>query len=288
MQPAVSTKNSQKEGLRKVARTRLSEPADLAQLPRMAGCASDVSDPFPDGAAMPKSGSMQEIPMQTGSEASSGRPEQGAVNVTLHGIPPLLRYALSSAICEFAEPRNVHMYDQVCRDEPPEGMDEPHVAVVLAAAHRENTLTEMKQAADQHPAAQLLVLALKPDDDEAVRLIRSGARGYLSIGEEPGEFVCAISAVAGGSVFVSPSLQASVALRYLGPDAEGPEDDLTVRERAVLRLLAEGIRHEDIASILCVGVRTVDTHRTNLMRKLGLRSNVELVHFAIRHRLIHL
>jgi DNA-binding NarL/FixJ family response regulator len=227
--------------------------------------------------------------MQTASVALSARPGQAPINVALHGIPPLLRYALNNAVCEFDDPRHVLMQEE-CADEADqrgEGLEEPDVVVVLGTARPASTLNELKRATDRHPAARMLVLALKPDDGDAVRLIRSGAHGYISIGEEPIEFVTAIAAIAGGSVFVSPSLQALVAERYLSPD-EAPEKELTARELVVLRMLTEGMRNEDIASILFIGVKTVDTHRMNLMRKLGLRTNVELVHFAIRRQLIEL
>lgn len=222
-------------------------------------------------------------------EAVVGR---NIINVTLQDIPPLLHYALGNLVAEYDGPRHMIVRDEDGR--PSDGIalscmeDSPHVMVILATAHPENTLRNLRQALRKHPHALPLVLALKCDAEDAARLIRVGARGYLTITEPPGEFTHAIATIAGGSVFVPPSLQESFATRYLCPADDLPESQLTSRELSVLRLLAEGIGNKEIAANLFISVKTVDTHRMNLMRKLGLRTNVDVVRFAIRRELITL
>jgi len=236
--------------------------------------------------------------MQMVSERLSGVIGQEAVlarniiNVTLQDIPPLLHYALGNLVADHQGPRHIVVRDAKVR--PFDGValngmeGSPHIVVILASSHPENTLRDLRQVLRKHPHALPLVLALKCDADDAARLIRVGARGYLTITEPPGEFTHAIATIAGGSVFVPPSLQESFATRYLCPADDLPESRLTSRELSVLRLLAEGMCNKAIAANLFISVKTVDTHRMNLMRKLGLRTNVDVVRFAIRRELITL
>ena len=220
--------------------------------------------------------------------------DRSIINVTLRGIPPLLRYALSMAICEFHGSQHVimheddstgHSYDATGSDAT---KNPPHIVVILAVGHSEDTSRELKHALRTHPQSQPLILALKRDDDDAARLIRSGARGYVAISEPPIAFMMAITAIASGTLFVPLSLQESFAVRYLCPSNDQPESQLTARELSVLRLLAEGLCNKEVAARLFISVKTVDTHRMNLMRKLGLRTNVDIVRFAIRRELIEL
>ncbi|WP_266156952.1 LuxR C-terminal-related transcriptional regulator [Dyella silvatica] len=222
--------------------------------------------------------------------------DPGPIRITLLGIPSLLRYALGRAIAEFDESRRMVILEDGPSTEPPasnspsiHGADAAaHVVVVLASHPTESSLHELKRTLRHHHGAHPLMMALKRDDDEAARLIRCGARGYIALSEPAAEWITAITRVAKGALFVPRSLQESFATRYLSPAADTPESQLTGRELSVLRLLAEGRRNDEIATSLFISVKTVDTHRMNLMRKLQLRSNVDIVRFALRRQLIEL
>ncbi|WP_184603137.1 response regulator transcription factor [Rhodanobacter sp. MP1X3] len=198
------------------------------------------------------------------------------------------------AVSEFHGSQHVIVHEDDSTDHPYDttgagGTESaPHIVVILAVGHSESTSRELKQALRRHPQSQPLMLALKRDDDDAARLIRSGARGYVAISEPPRAFMTAITAIASGTLFVPLSLQESFAVRYLCPGNDQPESQLTSRELSVLRLLAEGLCNKEVAARLFISVKTVDTHRMNLMRKLGLRTNVDIVRFAIRRELIEL
>ena len=131
--------------------------------------------------------------MQMVSERLSGVIGQEAVlarniiNVTLQDIPPLLHYALGNLVADHQGPRHIVVRDAKVR--PFDGValngmeGSPHIVVILASSHPENTLRDLRQVLRKHPHALPLVLALKCDADDAARLIRVGARGYLTITE---------------------------------------------------------------------------------------------------------
>lgn len=134
---------------------------------------------------------------------------------------------------------------------------------------------------------RLLVLSTETSESSALRMLRAGAHGIL-VPETTADTVTeALHTVHRGEMYLTRDLQRACAERYLGvaPD-RSPEDNLTDREYQVLRLLANGYINREIAEQLGVGVKTIDTHRANLLRKLGLRHNVDLVRFAIRQRLV--
>lgn len=222
--------------------------------------------------------------------------ERGRIQITLLGIPSLLRYALGRAIADFDPSRRMVILEEGRPAEPPANDSssshaadaDAHVMVVLAGQQTESSLHELKRTLRHHPGAHPLMMALKRNDDEAARLIRCGARGYIALSEPAAEWITAIARVAQGALFVPRSLQESFATRYLSPTDDAPESQLTTRELSVLRLLAEGMRNDEIATSLFISVKTVDTHRMNLMRKLQLRSNVDIVRFALRRHLIEL
>jgi DNA-binding NarL/FixJ family response regulator len=222
--------------------------------------------------------------------------DPGRIRISLLGIPSLLRYALGRAIAEFDESRRMVILEDGRTSEPPandppapHGDDaDAHVVIVLASHRTESSLHELKRTLRHHGDAHPLMMALKRDDDEAARLIRCGARGYIALSEPASEWVTAIARIAKGALFVPRSLQESFATRYLSPADDTPESQLTARELSVLRLLAEGMRNDEIAASLFISVKTVDTHRMNLMRKLQLRTNVDIVRFALRRQLIEL
>jgi len=133
----------------------------------------------------------------------------------------------------------------------------------------------------------LLIIMLVEWDDFAIRLVRAGARGILYPSAGAAELADAIRTVAARQTYLPPTLQKTLAQRYV---AGGPTliDALTPRELQFMRKLALGMGAREIAEDLGVSVKTADSHRANLLRKLGARNNVELARLALRHGLIAL
>jgi two-component system invasion response regulator UvrY len=145
------------------------------------------------------------------------------------------------------------------------------------------TLHEIKTI---QPQARALVLTAYPEADYAVRAIRAGAVGYLTKDRSMEQLVEAIRRVYRGGMYVSPSLGEALAAR-LGGGARGPaHEELSDREFQVLRGLAEGEPLKAIARRLEVSPKTITTYRTRIFQKLSLRTNAELVRYAIEHKLL--
>lgn len=141
----------------------------------------------------------------------------------------------------------------------------------------------LRRAKHRHPELKILVLTMHASREAVTRAIREGADGYLLKDSAVQDLVAAIGAVMQGGTYYSPPIQKELAdLVRGGRSARAPLEQLTDRERQVLRLVAEGLSTKEIASRLSISARTVETHRAHLMRKLGLRSVALLTQFAIR------
>jgi DNA-binding NarL/FixJ family response regulator len=128
------------------------------------------------------------------------------------------------------------------------------------------------------PALRVVVLSMHDNTEYVREALRAGAVGYVPKDSPAEEIVDAIHAVMAGGQYLSASVAAAL-------QRPGGDDTLTPREREVLALIAEGLSSKDIGERLAMGVRTVETHRTNLRRKLNLASAAALVRYAVeRHR----
>jgi NarL family two-component system response regulator LiaR len=136
------------------------------------------------------------------------------------------------------------------------------------------------------PSVRILVLTMHSDAEYVARAIHLGADGYLLKDSAAQDLVAAIEAVLAGRVFYSPEVQRQLSDLLRVRSGTGPLQRLTDRERAVLALIAAGLSTREIGARLGIGIRTVETHRANLMRKLGLRSVALLTQFAIREGLV--
>jgi DNA-binding NarL/FixJ family response regulator len=137
----------------------------------------------------------------------------------------------------------------------------------------------------EKPRLRILVLSMHQEMQYAVRAIKSGASGYLTKESAPAQLEQAIRKIAGGGAYISAEVAEQLALGAM-PGGEGlPHESLSDREFEVFRLLVAGDAVSDIAAKLNLSVKTVSTHKANLMQKLGLGNQTELVRYAIKHGL---
>lgn len=137
----------------------------------------------------------------------------------------------------------------------------------------------------------IVVLTMQSELHYVLDATQSGALGYVLKGSGIQEVVRAIRAAVSGIRYLSPPLSEEALQHYAAQATENPPqtpDTLTTREREVLVLAAQGLTNADIAEQLVIGQRTVETHRANMMRKLGLHTQIDLMRFALRHGLIQL
>lgn len=138
----------------------------------------------------------------------------------------------------------------------------------------------------ERPGVRILVLSMHEELQYAVRAIKSGASGYLTKESAPGQLVQAIRKIAAGGAFVSAEVAEQLALGAMpGAVEAAPHHVLTDREFEVFRQLVAGGTVTEIAARLNVSVKTVSTHKANLLQKLGLQNQSELVRYAMRHGL---
>ena len=173
-------------------------------------------------------------------------------------------------------------------------------AVALIAQHRPdvvlmdvtmdglNGLEATVHAVRDHRDVRVIVLSMHNDEPYVIEALRAGAMAYILKGSESTEIARAVAEVIAGRRYLSAPLseRAIAALTNQTPDQADPLNSLTPREREVLALAAEGMNTTEMAEKLFISPRTAETHRTNLMQKLGLQSQTDLVRFAIRRGLI--
>ena len=148
----------------------------------------------------------------------------------------------------------------------------------------EATLTIKKR----WPKIQVIALTMHRSDEYFFEMLKSGASGYLLKGAETGELLDAVRTVAGGEVYLYPSMARKLVQGYLQQNKieETPITLLSTREREILQLLIEGYSNNEIADKLVLSASTIHTHRGNIMKKLNLSSRHELIQYARQNGLI--
>jgi DNA-binding NarL/FixJ family response regulator len=155
-----------------------------------------------------------------------------------------------------------------------------------------NGLEATRRIVKAAPRTEVLVLTVYESEEVIREVLRAGARGYVLKSDAGRLLLTAIETVAAHKPFFTSRVSELVLAGFLSGDSPRAEDalppaaPLTPREREVLQLLAEGKTNKDVAAALGIGLKTVETHRMNLMAKLGLHSVVDLVHYAIRNGIV--
>ena len=170
---------------------------------------------------------------------------------------------------------------------------EPDVILMDISMPELNGLDATALIKKKLPDIKILVLSAFDNVEYVLQILQSGANGYLLKNTSPDDLFAAVKAVYAGQAFFSPSISKIVLDNYLKkilPGAGGRAEfesseyvgPLTAREREILQLVAEGRSHQQIADLLYISVRTVDTHRNNIMKKLDLHDTASLVTYAIK------
>jgi DNA-binding NarL/FixJ family response regulator len=153
-----------------------------------------------------------------------------------------------------------------------------------------NGLDATRQILAENPETRVLILTMHDSEQVVREVLAAGARGFLLKSDAGRDLVSAVEALQARRTFFTTKVAQLVLEGYLhpGPEAEPPyRSVLTPREREVIQLLAEGKTTKEVATTLNLSVKTVETHRTNLMRKLDLHSVVDLTLYAVRNGIVH-
>lgn len=163
-----------------------------------------------------------------------------------------------------------------------------HPDVVLLDLSMPGTsgLDVVRQLRARHPDTRVLILSVHDDREYVLESVRVGAHGYLRKDSSPADIRQAIRAVHAGDSFFSPPAARHLTAAVQDQAATDRLDDLTSREREILLRVARGRTNREAAVELGISVRTVETHRDSLMRKLGIHTVAGLTRFALEHRLL--
>ncbi|MCP3954532.1 MAG: response regulator transcription factor, partial [Desulfobacterales bacterium] len=163
----------------------------------------------------------------------------------------------------------------------------PDVAVIDISMPEFDGLEVTARLLDEIPDLPVIILTMHEEEQYVVRAIEAGARGYITKKSAPEKLVKAIRKVMAGQRYLSPEATESLALRVArGAKGQSPLDSLSNRELQVLKQLALGNTNREIAAAYNIGIKTVDTYRLRLLKKLNLRNNADISRFAIQNHLI--
>jgi two-component system nitrate/nitrite response regulator NarL len=230
------------------------------------------------------------------SEAESGRFAQGGksgarkpIRVLLVDDHPIVRKGLSSCL---SRQENIQVIGEA--GDGREALRKakelmPDVVMMDIDMPQMNGLTATELMRKELPNVKVLVLSMHTHSDVVMRILQSGARGYVVKEASSEELLRAVETVHGGESFFSSDVARLALNQFVRGGGEGPQPgQISNREREVLIAIAEGLSNKEIASRLNVGVRTVETHRERIMRKLNIHSVAGLTRFAIQKGLIPL
>jgi DNA-binding NarL/FixJ family response regulator len=163
--------------------------------------------------------------------------------------------------------------------------ERPDLAILDVKMPRLTGLQATREIREQVPEVAVLILSMHDDERYLFEALKAGASGYVLKRQADQDLLDAVRAVERGEPFLTPDAQRTLIKDVLERGSESA-DELTPREQEVVKLVAEAHTNREIAEILHLAEKTVESHRANAMRKLGMRDRVELVRYAIRRGLI--
>lgn len=194
------------------------------------------------------------------------------------GLRAILRESPRWQVCGEASTGR-HAVDQ-CRELRPE------VVIMDISMPDLNGLDATRELLKIQPETQVLVLSMHYSEQLVQEAFAAGARGYLLKSDAAAQLLPALEALSRQGCYFDPGISDLLLRGYLKIGAPR-QSELTERERQVVRLVAEGNSNKEIAAAFQISIKTVETHRNNIMRKLNLRSAADLVRYAVRHGIVY-
>ncbi len=164
--------------------------------------------------------------------------------------------------------------------------NEFQVALVDISMPGRSGLEVLSQLKSLKPSLNVLILTTYPEEQYAVRALKSSASGYLTKESLPEELIAAIRKVSGGGKYVSAALAEKLAFDLVGDLTQSPHETLSDREYQVMCMIASGKTVKVIAEELALSVKTISTYRRRILDKMKMQNNAELTHYAIRQGLV--
>ena len=168
-------------------------------------------------------------------------------------------------------------------------LESPNLVLMDLAMPDLGGLEVLPRIIKHFPSVKVVVLSVHANEEYVIRALRSGASGYMLKDSATVELELAIKSVARGETYLSPSIASTVIESYLQrvSGASSPLEELTTRQREVLKMIAEGKTTKEVASTLEISVKTVETHRLQLMARLDIHDVPGLVRYAVRNGIVN-
>jgi DNA-binding NarL/FixJ family response regulator len=163
---------------------------------------------------------------------------------------------------------------------------QPDLCILDVGMPRLTGLQAAREIRAHLPNARVLMLSMHDDEHYLFEALKAGASGYVLKREADQDLVGAVRAVGSGEAFLTNAAERSIIREWMDDGAQGPAIPLTPREEEVVKLIAEAYTNTQIAEILHLSEKTVESHGANVLRKLGMRDRVELVRYAIKRGLV--
>jgi DNA-binding NarL/FixJ family response regulator len=160
------------------------------------------------------------------------------------------------------------------------------VAIIDIAMPGKGGLDILKELRREHPLMKLIVLSIYSEEQYAIRCLRDGASAYLSKGNATDELIPAIQTVAAGKRFITPLVAERLASYVEGGEKRALHESLSNREMQIFLLIGGGKSAGDISRDLSLSVKTISTYRARILLKMGMRTNAQLIQYAIRNGLV--
>lgn len=166
----------------------------------------------------------------------------------------------------------------------------PDLVIMDKVMHSMNGVEAIQEVKIRWNTTKVLIFTDKKEEKNIIRAFQAGASGYILKDADPDELLFAITHLLSGNFYVSPAILPTVIRGYCRMEKTLVEGfcgvKLSMRERELLKLIAEGNKNKDMADILCLSIKTIETHRSNLMRKLDIHNVADLTVFANRSGMI--
>lgn len=165
---------------------------------------------------------------------------------------------------------------------------QPHVVLLDISMPKLSGLEVARRVTKEFPRTKIVILSMHEEEEYTLKMVRIGVSGYLLKDSAAQEVIDAIRSAFEGKAFFTPAISKVLAESYrqVAPQKEDPYERLNDREREILQLIAEGHSNKEISNLLFISPKTVDNHRTNLMRKLNIHTTADLVRWATKKGLV--
>ncbi len=169
----------------------------------------------------------------------------------------------------------------------------PHVIITDISMSGKSGIEVTRIITSKYPCAKVLVLSMHTNEEFVMSAIKAGASGYVPKDAGRDELLKAIRTLNAGDEYFTNDVSQTIAKSFIKESKSGSikssqTEQLTPREQEIIKYVAEGLMNKEIAEKLCISIRTVDTHKNNILSKLNLNSTVELVKYAIKNDIIQL